>query len=157
MRKNRYLTLAVGCALMLIFGCDNTDQQKVVQIPSNPVIQDGGQETSSIAVGSIESKDGKNLKISMSGRTENNFGEMSFRKGETFKISVKSENEGELEIGVMSITTEQVYSDTVKSGEGEFIIKIPEEGKYRIYISNKDEQSANFHMKLSKAIEGPLV
>jgi hypothetical protein len=93
----------------------------------------------------------------MSGGAKNYFGELSFRKGETFKISVVSENDVELEIGILSITTEQVFSDIVKSGEGEFTITIPEAGEYRIYVSNKDEQSTNFVMKLSKAIEGPIV
>lgn len=157
MSKKRYLILVVGVVLMLIVGCSNADQENLVQAPSSPVIQDSGPGISSIEVGSIETNDGKNLKISMGGGTENNFGKLSFRKGDTFKISVVSENDGELEIGIMSITTEQVFSDIVKNGEGKFIITIPEDGEYRIYVSNKDEQSAIFDMKLSKAIEGPIV
>lgn len=157
MSKKSYLILIVGVVLGVIVGCGNAEQENVVQAPSSPVIQVSGTETSSIKVGSIETNDGKNLKISMDGGTKNNFGELSFRKGETFKISVLSENDGELEIGILSINTEEVFSDIVKSRENEVIITVPEDGEYRIYISNKDEQSATFDMKLSKAIEGPIV
>jgi hypothetical protein len=149
--------LVVGVVLGLLVGCSNADQENIVQAPSSPVIQDSGSVIPSIEVGSIETNDGKNLKISMGGWTENKFGELSFRKGETFKISVVGENDGELEIGILSINTEQVFGYVVNSGEGEVTITIPEDGEYRIYVSNKDEQSATFDMKLSKAIEGPIV
>lgn len=157
MSKRNYFVIVVGVVLMLILGCNNVDHENILQAPSNLVILDSEQDVSSIAVGSIETNDGKNLKISMGGGTENNFGKLSLRKGETFNISVVSGNDGELEIGIMSITTEQVFSHIVKSEEGEFIITIPEDGEYRIYVSNKNDLPVTFDMKLSKAIEGPVV
>ncbi|MGW8444242.1 hypothetical protein ACWGXJ_25355 [Paenibacillus sp. S33] len=158
MNNIRYLVLSVVVALgITLVGCSNKVPERV-QGSSSPVIQENGMsEAASIKVGTIDTKDGKNLKISMAGGTKNNFGELSFHKGETFTISVESKYQGELEIGIMSITTEQVFSDIVSVEKGEFIIKIPEDGDYRIYVGNKDVKSTTFDLKLSKAIEGPIV
>jgi hypothetical protein len=119
--------------------------------------QTSGAPSSAIESGGIETKDGKNLSIRLTGGAYINFGEMPFQKGETFTLSVISEEESALEIGIMSISTEQVYSDLVKTGTGTVSITIPEDGDYRIYVSNKASDAADFKLKLSKAIEGPIV
>lgn len=158
MKNIRNIVLSVVIALGLtLVGCSNEVPEEV-RDSSSPVIQENGKsEASSIKVGTIESKDGKSLKISMAGGSKNNFGELAFHNGETFTISVESEYQGELEIGIMSITTEKVFSEVVKSEKGEFNITIPEDGRYRVYIGNKDAKSTTFILKLSKAIEGPIV
>jgi hypothetical protein len=78
--------------------------------------------------GGIETKDGKNLSIRLTGGASIQFGELPFQKGETFTLSVISEEERALAIGIMSISTEQVYSDLVKTGTGTVSITIPEDG-----------------------------
>lgn len=111
---------------------------------------------SAVEAGGIETKDGKNLSIKLNGEATINFAELPFQKGEVFTLSVVSEEERALEIGIMSISTKQVYSDLVKSRTGSVNITVPEDGDYRIYISNKASDAANFELKLSKAIEGPI-
>lgn len=113
--------------------------------------------SSAIETGGIETKDGKNLSIRLTGGASIQFGELPFQKGETFTLSVISEEERALAIGIMSISTEQVYSDLVKTGTGTVSITILEDGDYRIYVSNKASDAADFELKLSKAIEGPIV
>jgi len=113
--------------------------------------------TSVIETGSIETKDGKNLSIWLGGEATNNFGELPFNKGESFTLTVTSEEERSLEIGLISISTEQVYSELVKTGKGTVVISIPEDGKYRVYVRNKSLDAADFDLKLSKAIKGPIV
>nr|WP_154892614.1 hypothetical protein [Paenibacillus xylanexedens] len=158
MKNIRNIVLSVVIALGLTLVSCSNDVSEEVRNSSGPVIQESVKsEASLIKVGTIESKDGKSLKISMDGGSKNNFGVLTFHKGETFTISVESEYQGELEIGIMSKTTEKVFSEVVKSEKGEFNITIPEDGEYRVYVGNKDAKATNFILKLSKAIEGPIV
>lgn len=71
-------------------------------------------------------------------------------------MSVVNEEEKTLEIGIMSISTKQVYSDLVKSRIGSVNVTVSEDGNYRIYIGNKASEAANFELNFSKAIEGPI-
>ncbi|WP_338542486.1 hypothetical protein [Paenibacillus tundrae] len=107
-------------------------------------------------IGMIETKDSKNLDIYMSASRSNNFGQLPFKQDESFKMVVTSEKVNELEIGLMSMTDEQIYSEIVESGTGSVTIKVPESGMYRIYVNNLSPDSVQFQLKLGKAIEGPI-
>ncbi|MDQ0170630.1 hypothetical protein [Paenibacillus tundrae] len=107
-------------------------------------------------IGMIETKDSKNLDIYMSASRSNNFGQLPFKQDESFKMVVTSEKVNELEIGLMSIANERIYSEIVKSGTGSVTIKVPESGMYRIYVNNLSPDSVQFQLKLGKAIEGPI-
>lgn len=107
-------------------------------------------------IGMIESKDSKNLDIYMSDSRSTNFGQLPFKQSESFKMVVTSEKVNELEIGLMSMTDEQIYSEIVESGTGNVTIKVPESGMYRIYVNNLSPDSVQFQLKLGKAIEGPI-
>ncbi|WP_145409082.1 hypothetical protein [Paenibacillus xylanexedens] len=107
-------------------------------------------------IGMIETKDSKNLDIYMSASRSNNFGQLPFKQDESFKMVVTSEKVNELEIGLMSVTDEQIYSEIVESGTGSVTIKVPESGMYRIYVNNLSPDSVQFQLKLGKAIEGPI-
>lgn len=109
-------------------------------------------------IGMIETKDGKNLDIYMDELSRsNNFGELPFEQGESFKMIVTSEELNQLEIGLMSISSEQIYSEVVESGTGSVVIKVPESGMYRIYVNKISSEPAHFKLELGKAIEGPIV
>ena len=107
--------------------------------------------------GGIETKDGKHLFIWLAGGASVQFGELSFQKGETFTLSVFSEEERALAIGIISISTGQVYSDLVKTGTGTVSIPIPEDGDYRVHVGNQSSDAANFELRLSQAIPGAIV
>lgn len=107
--------------------------------------------------GFITTSDGQNLSVSIKGKGYNNFAELPFKKGETFTMWITSKEERELEIGLLSISTEQEYGEVIKTGTGEVSITIPEDGDYRVYIRNHDSRSADFELQLSQAIEGPIV
>ncbi|MCM3173003.1 MULTISPECIES: hypothetical protein [unclassified Paenibacillus] len=107
-------------------------------------------------IGMIETKDSKNLDIYMSASRSNNFGQLPFKQDESFKMDVTSEKVNELEIGLMSISSEQIYSEIVASGTGSVVIKVSESGMYRIYVNNLSPDSVQFKLKLGKAIEGPI-
>ncbi|MFD0716290.1 hypothetical protein [Paenibacillus sp. GCM10027626] len=109
-----------------------------------------------VEAGRITTKDGQNLSITLRGKGYNNFAQLSFQKGETFTLAVTSKEEGELEIGLLSISTEQEYGEFVKTGTGKVSITIPEDGEYRIYVRNHATDTADFQLRLSKAIEGPI-
>lgn len=64
--------------------------------------------------GSIETKDGKDLFIRIIGESSNNFGELPFRKGESFTLSVRTEEESSLEIGIMSISIKLSLSKAIE-------------------------------------------
>ncbi|WP_139992214.1 hypothetical protein [Paenibacillus paridis] len=106
--------------------------------------------------GSIETNDGKNLSIWMAPMRSNNFGIIPWTQGETFTLTVESVREQELEIGIMSVSTDEIYSETIESGTGSVDIVIPEDGDYRVFIQNNELNKAEFLLKLSKAIEGPI-
>lgn len=122
--------------------------------------QQEGQPSKSLAApvegGRITTRDGQNLSITLRGNGYNNFAELSFQKGETFTLLVTSKEEGELEIGLLSISTGEEYGEFVKTGTGKVSITIPEDGDYLIYIRNHASVAADFKLELSKAIEGPI-
>ncbi|RXZ79093.1 M56 family metallopeptidase [Paenibacillaceae bacterium] len=107
--------------------------------------------------GGIQSSDGKLLSIWLGANQSTNFGKAAWAEGETITWKVESEDAGELEIGVISVTTNIVYSETVRTGTGNVVLTIPEDGEYRIYINNKSSESANFQLELHEPMEGPLV
>lgn len=110
-----------------------------------------------VEAGRITTRDGQNLSITLNGGGYNNFAELPFQKGEKFTLSVTSQEERELEIGLLSISTDQEYGEVVKTGTGTVSITIPEDGEYRIYVRNHAADAAEFTLQLSKAIEGPIV
>lgn len=122
--------------------------------------QQEGKSSKSLAApvegGRITTRDGQNLSITLRGNGYNDFAELPFQKGETFTLSVTSKEERELEIGLLSISTDQEYGEFVKTGTGKVSITIPEDGDYRIYIRNHASDTADFKLELSKAIEGPI-
>lgn len=103
------------------------------------------------------SADGKDLKIRMSGGNSNNFGRETWGKGEIISFSVTNSEEQELEIGLMSVETEEIISETLRTGTGIVEITIPEDGVYRIYIKNHAPDPANFEVNLNKELLSPLV
>lgn len=144
--------LLIILSIIIVSACSNNSNSSI-----NNVKTESEAPTSVIVAGSIETRDGKDLFIKLVGGASNNFGELPFKKGESFTLLVTSEEERALEIGLMSISTEQVYSELVRTGTGTVVIPIPEDGKYRVYVNNKSSYAADFELKLSKAIEGPIV
>ncbi|GGG11216.1 hypothetical protein GCM10010912_64550 [Paenibacillus albidus] len=100
---------------------------------------------------------GKELSIWMIGGGSNNFGQESWEQGETISFSVTSEQDQKLEIGIMSIATEEVFTETLQTGTGTVDIEVPENGDYRIYIKNHSPDRADFVIKLNKELLSPLV
>lgn len=70
-------------------------------------------------------------------------GKATWGKDEQITLSVKSERENELEVGVRSISTGNVYSETVKTGTGTVTIPISVDGDYEIFVKNNSLSSAN--------------
>ncbi|MBN2981360.1 MULTISPECIES: hypothetical protein [Cohnella] len=114
-------------------------------------------EESVIEAGSIETMDGQDLSIGLGGERSNNFAIIPWTKGETVEFSVENESESKLEIGIMSVATERIYSRIVEYGSETVAIPVPEDGEYRIYVKNHDSEAARFRLILSEPIEGPLV
>ncbi len=120
--------------------------------------EEATQDQSSIILsGEIDTMDGKDLSIWLTAGSSNNFGERDLLKGEAITWTVECEQERELNIGIMSISTEKVYSEIVKVGTGTITFTIPEDGNYRIYVENNSLDDANFHLILDKKLEGPIV
>lgn len=108
--------------------------------------------------GSISTRDGEHLSVSAFRSGEyTNFAELPFQQGETFTLSVISQEALDLEVGLLSISTDEEFGERVKSLTGEVSITIPEDGEYRIYLRNHATEPADFELHLSKAIEGPIV
>ncbi|MFM1654771.1 M56 family metallopeptidase [Brevibacillus sp. B_LB10_24] len=106
--------------------------------------------------GGISTSNGKDLTVWLAAEHENNFGQAAWAKGETVTWSVACEQVRELEIGIMSVSTEKVYSKRVATGTGTITITVPEDGDYRIYVKNHAKEVAKFLLKLDKDF-GPLV
>lgn len=122
------------------------------EAPSTP------PEKSVVVIGGISaSADGKEMSIQMAGGSSNNFAQETWAKGETISFSVSNSQEQELEIGIMSIATEEVFSGNIRTGTGTVDIKVPEDGNYRIYIKNHSADVADFEVKLNKELLSPLV
>jgi hypothetical protein len=107
----------------------------------------------------IETRDGKEkMSIWLAAGNSINFGKTAWViKGETITFSIECEQERKLEIGIMAISTEKVYSKIVKTGTGTIAITVPEDGEYRVYLKNHASDRADFQLKLNKKLEGPLV
>ncbi|WP_422660583.1 hypothetical protein ACK8P5_08905 [Paenibacillus sp. EC2-1] len=169
MQKVAMILVSIAVALMIVVlvnsnytiktSSENYRESSDANIEIFPRSEEQASETptSIREAGSIETRDGKDFFIRLSGEGSNNFGELPFRKGESFTLSVSSEEVRSLEIGLKSISTEKVYKELVREGTGSVVISIPEDGKYRVYIKNKSSDTAEFKMILSKAIEGPIV
>ncbi|MBP1994213.1 M56 family metallopeptidase [Paenibacillus eucommiae] len=126
------------------------------QSKANPV-QAQASEGAPVEGGQIRTSDGKELSIWLAAGRSNNFGKMAWKKGEPITFSVQSEEIGELEIGIMSVSTDKVYSEIVTTGTGIVNITVPEDGDYRVYIKNNAIDIVHFQLKLNKKLEGPLV
>lgn len=112
---------------------------------------------SAIVAGSIETKDGKDLSIWLAAGNDNNFAVMDRTQGETLTMRVESEQEGKLEVGIMSVSTDKIYSKSVPHGTGTVTITVPADGEYRVYIKNHSVEEAHFRLILDKQLTGPLV
>ncbi|OAB40870.1 hypothetical protein PMSD_00840 [Paenibacillus macquariensis subsp. defensor] len=120
--------------------------------------EEAPQDQSTVRLaGGIETTDGKDLAIWLIAGSSNNFGERALVKGETITWNVKSEQDRELIIGIMSVSTEKVYSELVKVGTGTVSLTIPEDGDYRIYVKNNSVSDANFRLILDRKLEGAIV
>lgn len=120
--------------------------------------EEATQDQSTIRVaGGIDTTDGKDLSIWLIAGSSNNFGERALVKGETITWTVKCEQERELIIGIMSMSTEIVYSELVKVGTGTVTLTIPKDGDYRIYVKNNSLSDANFRLILDRKLEGAIV
>ncbi|WP_277468366.1 MULTISPECIES: hypothetical protein [unclassified Paenibacillus] len=72
-------------------------------------------------------------------------------------MKVESDQEYKLEIGIMSVSSNQVYSEVVPGGTGEIKITVPADGDYRVYIKNHAAKEAHFRLILDEPLTGPLV
>lgn len=103
---------------------------------------------------SISSYDNKNYNIWFV--EDVTFGYLPLKKGEDFSLTVTSKQKRTIEIGIKSVSTDQLYSQKVKSGTGTMITTIPEDGEYRIYVKNHSAAKAvEIDLMLSKTMIGP--
>ncbi|WP_054941318.1 hypothetical protein [Paenibacillus ihuae] len=123
------------------------DPASVTQTPGDSGIVSGG----------IETKDGKDLSIWLAAGRDNNFAVMSRKQDETLTMSVESEQEIKLEIGIISVSSDKIYSESIPSGTGTVTITVPEDGDYRVYIKNHSALEAHFRLILDEPLTGPLV
>ncbi|OPA73049.1 hypothetical protein BVG16_30745 [Paenibacillus selenitireducens] len=114
-------------------------------------------QSSIIKLGGIDTSDGKDLLIWLIGGSSNNFGKRDLVKGETITWTVACEQERELKIGIMSVSTKKIYSEIVNDGTGTVTFTIPEDGDYRIYVENNSLDDAHFHLILDEKLEGAIV
>lgn len=63
-------------------------------------------------------------------------------KGEQLSLFVESQRDNELEIGIISIATGTIYSETLKSGTGNAVIPIPDDGEYQIFVKSNSLSNA---------------
>jgi beta-lactamase regulating signal transducer with metallopeptidase domain len=126
------------------------DQSKAETAPSQ------SSEGAAREGGGISSSNGRDLSVWLAAGQENNFGRAAWAKGETVTWSVECEQEGELEIGIMSVSTKKVYSQRIATGTGTVTITVPEDGDYRVYVKNHAKDVVRFLLKLDKNF-GPLV
>ncbi len=123
------------------------EQTSETQTPEESVIVSGG----------IETKDGKNLSIWLAAGRDNNFAVMRRKQDETLTMSVESDQEIKLEIGIISVSSDKIYSESVLSGTGTVTITVPEDGDYRVYIKNHSALEAHFRLILDEPLTSPLV
>lgn len=72
-------------------------------------------------------------------------------------MSVESGQENELEIGIKSVSSDRVYSESIPSGTGTVTITVPEDGEYHVYLKNKSAVEAHFRLIMDEPLTGPLV
>ena len=135
---------------------ENDQVETFVMHPPAQDLPPAADAGSAMEGGSIETKDGQNLSVRLAGGASVQFGELAFRKGETFELSASGEAERPLKLGIVSISTGQVYGDLVETGTGTVSLAIPEDGEYRIYVGNEASAPAVFELRLSRAIDGPI-
>ncbi|WP_221797977.1 hypothetical protein [Paenibacillus typhae] len=105
----------------------------------------------------LSTSDGKDLSVTLAAGNDTNFAIMNEKQGVILTMRVESEQENKLEIGIMSVSSDQVYSEVVPGGTGEIKIAVPADGEYRMYIKNHSSNEAKFHLILNKPLTGPLV
>ncbi|AIQ48128.1 hypothetical protein R70723_21110 [Paenibacillus sp. FSL R7-0273] len=112
---------------------------------------------SNIATGEIDTTDGQNLSVRLSAGMGTNFAVMNKKQGDVLVMKVESDEGNKLEIGILSVSSDEVYSEVIPGGTGEITITVPEDGDYRVYIKNHAAQEAHFRLILDEALTGPLV
>ncbi|MFC3747640.1 hypothetical protein [Paenibacillus sp. GCM10012306] len=162
-RKKKVGILLISIVLIAIIavGVGSNLGNKSAEVPPLEQLQESQMEVqpaevSSLVLGGIETSDGKKLTIDLAAGRDNNFAKMTWKKDEPIIFSVQCEQERELEVGIMSVSTDKVYSGTVATGTGEVTITVPEDGDYRVYIKNHTDKVAHFILELNKKLEGPL-
>jgi len=155
-KKTAAFVSAVALCLAVVVILVTSKEDAPISIP-DPAVERAAEPESPIAVGFIETKDGQTLDIQMAPGTSNNFGIMPRSKGEMVSMSVSSDQERALVVGIMSVSTEEIYSERLETGTGTITVTVPEDGDYRIYVSNDAIVAAHFQLKLDRALEGPIV
>ncbi|MGE7948938.1 hypothetical protein [Lysinibacillus sp. NPDC093688] len=95
------------------------------------------------------SQNGKEIEMRLIGGAELNLGNERLEKGKNITFSLVSDEEREIEIGIISISTEEIYSNIVKNGNGIVDIIVPYNDDYSIYVKNNDSDTANLNIKLN--------
>ncbi|MFE4710285.1 hypothetical protein ACFRAM_05350 [Paenibacillus sp. NPDC056722] len=162
-RKKKVSMLAISISLIAIIAAGvvaTLGNESAVVLPSEQTkdspIETQPAEVASLVLGGIETSDGKKLTIDLGAGRDNNFAKMAWKKDEDIIFSVQCEQEQELEVGIMSVSTDEVYSGTVATGTGKVTITVPKDGDYRVYIKNHTDHAAHFILELNKKLEGPL-
>lgn len=101
--------------------------------------------------------EGNDLTVSLGAERDTNFAIMNEKQGDVLTMKVESEQENKLEIGIMSVSSDQVYSEVIPDGTGEIKITVPADGEYRMFIKNHSSKGVTFRLILDKPLTGPLV
>lgn len=105
----------------------------------------------------LGTSDGKDLSVTLGAGRDTNFAVMNKKQGDILVMNVESDQEYKLEIGIMSVSSDQVYSEVVPGGTGEIKITVPADGDYGMYIKNHAAKEARFRLILDEPLTGPLV
>jgi|GEM_PF-4933648 len=95
------------------------------------------------------SQSGKEIDMWLIGGAELNLGNERLEKGKNITFSLESDEEREIEIGIISTSTEEIYSNIVKNGNGIVDIIVPHNDDYSIYVKNNESDITNLKIELN--------
>lgn len=143
--KKINITFFIITIFLILSACSNSiiETNEVENMPTN---------NSKIAVEAGQAKlspNGKEIEIGLIGGADLNIGKEQLEKDKTITFSLESKEESEIVIGIMSVSTKEIYSDVVKNGTGIVDILVPQNDEYRIYVKNNDTNSVNLNIELN--------
>lgn len=143
--KKINITFFIITIFLLLSACSNSiiETKEVENMPTN-------NSNAAVEAGQAKlSPNGKEIEIGLIGGADLNIGKEQLEKDRTITFSLESKEESEIVIGIMSVSTKEIYSDVVENGTGIVDILVPQNDEYRIYVKNNDTNSVNLNIELN--------